>query len=91
MNLSTKNYRAEDGFYDKHDEVEAYRRQALLDGSNSYTKNTLPLIYQRLPSGPIDIKNAMYFMHNINNPIILQKIADKGFVFRVNGVTYMPK
>ena len=77
----------ENGFpyYDKTDEVEAYKRESFF--RNTFFGNKLPSMYDHLQDGPSSIP-----VEYRNNPTALQRISNRaGAAFRINGNTYIPK
>ncbi|MDR3024650.1 hypothetical protein [Chryseobacterium sp.] len=81
---------------DKTDEVAGYQRGKLFGQNDSYTTNSLPTLYDGLPTGPINTVNHPEISQALKLPVsqqkaALQNIANKGRAFRVNGQTYYKK
>ena len=72
-------------YYDKTDEVEAYKRESFF--RNTFFGNKLPSMYDHLQDGPCSIPVEFR-----NNPTALQRISNRDdAAFRINGNTYIPK
>ena len=72
-------------YYDKTDEVEAYKRESFF--RNTFFGNKLPSMYDHLQDGPCSIPVEFR-----NNPTALQRISNRDdAAFRINGNTYTPK
>jgi RHS repeat-associated protein len=85
-------------FYDKHDELEAYRRGELFGGPRHRRLNDLPSIYQQIANGPVDAATHPNTSGLINLAPRGQAIPQLQTIsnawrhtFRVNGVTYQPR
>lgn len=77
-------------FYDKYDEYEGYARGSIFRGDSH--RGTLPSIYDHLPQGPINAVTHHNIGPNVNNPTMLQSIANQSRnAFRINEVTYRPR
>lgn len=85
-------------FYDKYDELEAYKRGNLFGGSETYTNiNQLPEMYDRINNNVSNI-NSVSTRHpgfkravQNNNVQALQQFSNSiNTAFRVNGRTYYP-
>ena len=83
--ISYGNYENGFPYYDKTDEVEAYKRESFF--RNTFFGNKLPSMYDHLQDGPCSIP-----VEHRNNPTALQRISNQdGAAFRINGNTYTPK
>ena len=80
--------------YDKHDEVEAYKRQAFF-GGNAYGLNNLPSGYDAYPNTSYNYKNIPEIQGAMNSSSsceFLQNLSNRVYhAFRINGTTYYPK
>ena len=81
--------------HDKMDEVAGYSRGALF-GGQSVGVNDLDDVYGSLPKGPISVNNNPEIVKALSLPPAqrqqaLQRIANEGKAFRVDGQTYYKK
>ena len=98
LSIVPRNQKGSFFIYDKHDEVEAYKRGTLFKGPPYITINQLPPEYGRLPIGPLDLYNHDSTIHTLQHPNlqlirrVLQDIANRvNVIFRINDVTYIPE
>ncbi|MDR2146806.1 MAG: hypothetical protein LBE91_10150 [Tannerella sp.] len=81
-------------FYDKYDELKAYKRGSIFGGPIYETIDSLPPAYKNRPKEYYDKYTHPYTRYLLGTPDQerkLQRVADKwNVIFRIDGKTYIP-